>query len=255
MGWPPPLVRVVHADEIGREDRDVAVDKPLRRVCRHEWPLHDEARLLPVLVDTGPADRRGPAADLLTRFFLRRLEVGDGDRFAVVAVGEVQQMTGKDHLLERHLIDGLAVLVEMTGRIDVGAAMLRHQDHLAFSGQLAAADLAGVFEGFQRPEGAVIGAEIWHVVVVLVAEIDDLLEIRLHGLPPLLLPRARTPSCADWANNTHNAPASRASRTDQYVTVVQLVHCDAIHGLGCNPRARERAATTLRSGAAWPATC
>src|SRR5260370_32701384 len=62
-------------------------------------------------------------------------------------------------------------------------------------------------------------------------------------------------ACADCANNTHNALASQASRTDQYVTVVQLVHCDAIHGLGCNPRARERAATALGSGAAWPATC
>ena len=68
--------------------------------------------------------------------------------------------------------------------IETGCAMLRHQDHLAFGGELAAADLAGVFEGFQRPEGAMIGAQIRHVVVVLVAEIDDFLEIRLHGLTP-----------------------------------------------------------------------
>ncbi len=99
-------------------------------------------------------------------------------------VGEVQQMTGQDRLIERNLVDGLAVLVEMARCIDMGAAMLRHQDHLAFGGQLAARDLAGVFEGFQRPEGAMIGAEIRHVVVVLVAEIDDFLEIRLHGLTP-----------------------------------------------------------------------
>ena len=96
----------------------------------------------------------------------------------------VQQMTGQDRLIERNLVDGLAVLVEMARGIDVGAAMLRHQDHLAFGGQLAAGDLAGVLEGFQRPEGAMVGAEIRHVVVVLVAEIDDFLEIHLHGLTP-----------------------------------------------------------------------
>src|SRR3981081_2646179 len=134
MGWPPPLVRVRLAYEWRVEDRCFAVEKPLRRVCRHEWPLHDEARLLPVLVDTGPADRRGAAADLLTRFFLRRLEVGDGDRLAVVAVGEVQQMTGKDRLLERHLIDGLAVLVEMAGRSGGGGAKTRHQGSAALLG-------------------------------------------------------------------------------------------------------------------------
>ena len=69
-------------------------------------------------------------------------------------------MAWQDRLFERHLIDGLAVLVEVAGRIDVGAAMLRHEDHLAFGGELAAADLAGVLEGFERPEGAMIGAEI-----------------------------------------------------------------------------------------------
>jgi hypothetical protein len=184
VGRPPPLVRIVHADEIGGEDRDVAVDEPLRGVGRHERPLHDEVRGLPLLVGAGPADGRFAAADLLTGFLLGGFEVGDGDRLAVLAMGEVEQMAGQHGLGQRHLVDRLAVLVEMARCVDVGAAMLGHQHHLAFGGELAAGDLARVLEGLERPEAADVGAEIGHVVVVLVAEIDDFLEVRLHGLTP-----------------------------------------------------------------------
>src|SRR5258707_5868971 len=93
-------------------------------------------------------------------------------------------MTGKDRLLERDFIDGLAMLIEMAGRIDVGATMLGHQDHLAFGAQLSAADLACMSKRLKSPEGAMIGAEIRHVVVVLMAEIDNFPEILPHAPAP-----------------------------------------------------------------------
>ena len=75
-------------------------------------------------------------ASSLTVGQLRHLEVGDGDGLAVLAMGEVEQVAGQHGVGQRHLVDRLAVLVEMARRVDVSAAVLGHQHHRQADRQL-----------------------------------------------------------------------------------------------------------------------
>jgi hypothetical protein len=83
-----------------------------------------------------------------------------------------------------------------------------------------------VLEGLERKEAADAGAEIGHVVVVLVAEINDLLEIRFHDCI------SRGSSCANDRQSGLTALIFSAA-----MTAVQLLNCHAKRELRCNRRA------------------
>src|SRR5260221_7508338 len=126
MRRPPPLRRIVHANQVGAEDRDLAVHQPLRHVGRDVRPLLREPRLAPVLVAAGPADGRRTWTDLLAGFPLRGFEIRDAYRLAVLLVREVEEVAGQHQLLQRDLLDRRAVLYEMPRHVEMRAAMLRH---------------------------------------------------------------------------------------------------------------------------------
>ena len=185
MGGPPPLGRVVHADQVGAEERDLLLDQPCGRLRRHERPLLGEAGLAPVVLDPRPDQQRRAGLNRAPRGLGRSFEIGDRDRLAVPLVGEIQQMAGQHQALQRHVGDVGGAPRAMARHIQVGAAMLRHQEHAGFHRDLAAADRLQIVEGADRPEGHGRAADVRHVVEHFPAEIDDLLRHHGHCPSPL----------------------------------------------------------------------
>jgi len=60
----PPFLGIVHADQIGGEQGDLAVDHPLRRVGGDVGALLSVAWRRPYFVDACPADERGSRPDI-----------------------------------------------------------------------------------------------------------------------------------------------------------------------------------------------
>src|SRR5215469_5222387 len=171
--WPPPLPRIVHADEVCTKDGDLAVNQPLSRFRRDIRSILREPWLAPISIRAGPADRRRPRSDLLARFPFGAFEITDGDCLAVLLVREIEKMPRKDQLFQGDLLDRCPVLDEMARHVEMGAAVFRHEDHAAFHRELALRDGAEVLECLEWPKGHHAATEVLHSVEVFVAEIDD----------------------------------------------------------------------------------
>src|SRR6516164_3206774 len=180
MGRPPPFGRIIHADEIGRKQRDAAVDEPLRAVGRNEGTVLDPSWRSPLLVAAGPADDCRTAANGAPGFRLGRLEIADRDCLAFAPVCQIEQMARKNELLERHLRYRQAGLVEMTRRVEMRAAMLGHQHHPRFHRELAFGYSSQTLKAFDRPKGDLLVTDIGHPGVQLVGEIDDFFDRSDH---------------------------------------------------------------------------
>ena len=177
VGRPPPFDRIVHADEIGTKEGNAAVHKPPGRLDRDIGAVHGETLLAPVHVRSRPDNAGGSGSDLPAGFQFRFLEIGNGDRLAVVPVAEIEQMTGQNQLFQGNLIDTQAIGIAMPGYIEMGAAVFRHEDHAAFHRHLPSGDFReiGVIVELKKRH---LPADIGHVGIHRMAEINDLRNVR-----------------------------------------------------------------------------
>jgi hypothetical protein len=88
------------------------------------WTMQSRsARYRASLSRARPADDRRAGTDLLARHPLGVLGVADGDCLAALAECEIEEMPRQDNLLERYLVDGGAMLVEMPWGVEMWTTM------------------------------------------------------------------------------------------------------------------------------------
>jgi hypothetical protein len=111
--------------------------------------------VLPRPGDHGRTRRNGPTC-----------AVGGGakvvrrDRLPRALVGETQQVPRQDEPIQRHLVDGQAMLVEVVRAIEVRATVLGHDDHPPLVAHPTAADAPCCRVRFERKESSKVAPRL-----------------------------------------------------------------------------------------------
>src|SRR5262245_24314945 len=98
-------------------------------------------------------------------------------------------MSRQDQALERNLVNGSAIRIEVPRSIEVCAGMLRHQDHSALHAVLATAPRMQTCESLEWEECDGPARNVRHTTVERMTQVDDLVEkpplVVLHQSPLL----------------------------------------------------------------------